>query len=197
MHSFIKYYWCKKILFIHISSFYFRKSESVEFPSNMMITVTNLLHFVLIHTQTKVRWNVAMKMCNRDCVAHNLIMSSKELGRLFRDHRILLNNLHFVQKIISAPKRGKKQQQQQQQSNKKEPSVNYLKNVYLKDLIDRIFKKRVQISKALQLQLVLRKKRDVYLKDAKLSSKLTEKFDIKSAETKPKHFDLRQKKDEL
>ena len=159
-----------------------------------MITVTNLLHFVLIHTQTKVRWNVAMKMCNRDCVAHNLIMSNRELSRLFRDHRILLNNLHFAQKIINTPpKKAKKQT-----TNVKEPSINYLKNVYLKDLIDRIFKKRVQINKALTLQTILRKKRDIYLKDAKVSSnvssKETEKYSFKK---KPKHFDFRHKKDEL
>lgn len=177
---------------------FFRKSESVEFPSHLMITVTNLLHFVLIHTQSKVRWHVAMQMCNRDCVAHNLIMSSKELRRLYRDHRILLNNLHFVQKIVNVPKK-----KFSKDSSKKGPSMNYLKTVYLRDVIDRIFKKRVQINQALQLQSVLRKKRDIYLKDAKnvdkkgSDKKLTEKLSAMKAEKKPKHFDLRQKKDEL
>lgn len=159
----------------------------------MMITVTNLLHFVLIHTQSKVRWNVAMKMCNRDCVAHNLIMSSKELRRLFRDHRILLNNLHFIQKITNVPKKPKKVQ-----NDKKEPNMSYLKTVYLMDLTDRIFKKRLQIEKALQLQLILRRKRDVYLSEnASSVSTKSDQLDLKKSEKKSKHLDLRHKKDEL
>ncbi|GFY73479.1 thioredoxin domain-containing protein 11 [Trichonephila inaurata madagascariensis] len=170
-----------------------RKSDSVEFPAHLQISMTNLLHFVLVHTQPKVRWKVSMEMCNRECIAHNLIMSSKELRRLFREHKSLINDLHIAQLIIYRPKKVKLQSKQK---GSKGPNVNYLKSVYLKYVIKRIHKKRRQIYQAQQLQIVLRKKMDIYLQDVKKSS--SDKKGVASGR-KSKHLNFRQKnvKDEL
>ncbi|GIX74866.1 thioredoxin domain-containing protein 11 [Caerostris extrusa] len=174
-----------------------RKSESMEFPSHLQISMTNLLHFVLVHTQPKVRWMVSMEMCNRDCIAHNLIMSSKELRRLFREQKSLINDLHFTQFIIYRPKKIKSALPNKVKEGKP-PNINYLKSVYLKTVIERIYKKRRQIFQAQQLQLILKKKRDIYLRDLNTSQKEDQTVESPT-ESKSKHRDFRQglAKDEL
>ncbi|XP_054718361.1 thioredoxin domain-containing protein 11-like [Uloborus diversus] len=168
-----------------------RKSESIEFPSNLMITVTSLMHFVLVHAQSKVRWLAAMEMCNRECVAHNLIMSSKEMRRLYREYRVLLNNFHFAEQIVYGPKKFRTSLSKNR--TVKEPSLNYLKNVYLKDVIERIHEKRTQINKALQLLVILRKKRDAYL----LNESVDKKNGIRGKKIKHVEVRSRKVKDEL
>lgn len=123
-----------------------------------------------------------MEMCNRECIARNLILSSKELRRLFREQKSLLNDLHFAQQVIYRPKRHRGLKDK----DAKGPSVNYLRNVYLKTVVGRIHRKRRQIEKALELQVVLRRKRS---KDTV----------VKSPKGGKKHLDMRQKKgkDEL
>ncbi|XP_042905850.1 thioredoxin domain-containing protein 11 [Parasteatoda tepidariorum] len=168
-----------------------RKADSVEFPAHMEITLTNLLHFVLIHSQPKVRWLVSMEMCNRDCVAHNLIMSAKEQRRLYRELKILTNDLHFAQKVIHELQPGRSAKISK---DGKKPNINYLKTVYISSVIERIHKKRLQIWKAQELQMVLRKKRDIYLRDAKDSDSNNVEKGTKHKKSKAKQ---KKAKDEL
>ncbi|XP_055944258.1 thioredoxin domain-containing protein 11-like [Argiope bruennichi] len=172
-----------------------RKSDSVEFPSHLQISMTNLLHFVLVHTQPKVRWKVSMEMCNRDCIAHNLIMSAKEIRRLFREQKGLINDLHFAQFLVYRPKKVKGLLPK----GSKPPNVNYLKSVFLKTVVERIHKKRKQIYQARQLQIVLRKKRDVYLKDRTNTDNKTTNVTSGQKSKKSKLINIHQKKakDEL
>jgi thiol-disulfide isomerase/thioredoxin len=50
-----------------------RKTDHVLYPANMPITTTGLIQFVLANSADRVKWQAALKFCDRDCLQRNLL----------------------------------------------------------------------------------------------------------------------------
>lgn len=70
-----------------------RKADHVLYPANMPITTTGLIQFVLANSADLVKWQAALKFCDRDCLQRNLLDYSTKQTRLERQLSLLRDHL--------------------------------------------------------------------------------------------------------
>lgn len=71
-------------LFLSFPLDFIRKTESISFPTNLAITKTNLIQFVLTNAQSIVKWQTSLQLCNKSCLIRNLAQHSSHARRLSR-----------------------------------------------------------------------------------------------------------------
>ena len=79
-----------------------KKSESVTFPSNMPITTTSLLQFVLANVQEKVKWASSFQLCNEQCLKRNFLAHHLESKELNLEKLRLLNRMNVLKGEIKS-----------------------------------------------------------------------------------------------
>ncbi|XP_054168129.1 thioredoxin domain-containing protein 11-like [Oppia nitens] len=78
-----------------------RKMESISFASNMAITTSSLVQFIWKHSQSSVRLQTSLTLCNYKCLLNNLASSQSHSHQTRRSLRNRLIELSLVrQKII-------------------------------------------------------------------------------------------------
>ncbi len=83
--------------------------DSIVFPSNIPISTTSLVQFILKYSQSYVRLQTTLQLCNRSCLKHNLLTSHSYSRLLFRSLRNRLRELSLVrEKIREISVEGKK-----------------------------------------------------------------------------------------
>jgi len=75
--------------------------DSISFPSNIPITTTSLVQFILKYAQSYVRLQTTLQLCNRSCLLHNLSTSHSHSRSLFRSLKNRFLELALVRQKIS------------------------------------------------------------------------------------------------
>lgn len=85
----------------------YKKVESVTFPSNMPITTTSLLQFVLANVQDKVKWQSSFQLCNKKCLKRNFLAHHLESKELNLERLRLVNRLSDLKRSLKNSTKNK------------------------------------------------------------------------------------------
>ena len=69
----------------------------MAYPSNMPITTTSLIQFILANCQPLVRWQASFELCGRRCLLHNLSAYRKQADQVKRRLRVTQRDLDRLQ----------------------------------------------------------------------------------------------------
>lgn len=78
-----------------------RKADSMQFASDIPITTTNLVHFVLLHTSEEIRLLAASNFCTSSCIVENRQLALQKISDLLRDYRLLDGYLRDVRNVLN------------------------------------------------------------------------------------------------
>lgn len=112
----------------------FRKSESIAFPSERPITTTTLVQFILKHSQTSVRLQTSLQLCNRRCLLNNLRFSQSHRRSIRRNLGNRLRELSLVRQTIrqKSAKRKSQLKELKDHSNYLIKSIRKLRQILIK-----------------------------------------------------------------
>lgn len=79
----------------------YRKSETVTFPSTRSITQSNLLGFILTYAQPSVKLQIALSLCDVNCLLRNWFNYQRHSTTLFKSYKNDLISLVFLRDKLS------------------------------------------------------------------------------------------------
>lgn len=77
-----------------------RKMDSISFPANTPISTTSLVQFILMNSQSHVRLQITLQLCNRRCLLNNLFSSRSHIRSFYRRLRNRYLELNIVREKI-------------------------------------------------------------------------------------------------
>jgi hypothetical protein len=57
-----------------------KHAAPIAFPNRLRPTVPNVFAFILAHAGARLRWRIALALCNRQCRKRQQVMAEHEIG---------------------------------------------------------------------------------------------------------------------